>query len=477
MAYLNICGFETGDASEALATSGTLSVQGTTKRNGSYALKLNPTAASSYFLVGALSANGTATVLNGTNAYSTAYLNIGTMPSADVDILTYNNGNSVCRVVLTTTGTLKLQYQNSGFVWTDVGSPSAALSTGTWYRIDFSVTNSNTSGSQGCGLVLDGTTIGTGTNLTFVGPGTLNYLYLGNAIISTTYVAYFDDIAVSDSAYPGVGQVNILKPNATGFYTGWADGAGTAPTNVAEVPHDSDTSYIVMPNNTPTTETEALDSAATGGVGGTISAVKSIIIARSPTAGMTVSVRTRSATTDQDTTAVDPGTAYIALAKVNSTDPATSAAWTSSGLDALEVGVTSASIGFPGPRVTAIYAMVWSTGAVSGPFTNPIMAAVTRVAELGSEFWSGSLRLLGMDAIYGDPGQAPSIVIPRAQDRPNQSYPFTYPGQVTMITPVDLTPDSSYISPGFYSGLSPYRRELPKNPYGNPQRTKPSWLQ
>lgn len=474
MAYLNICGFETGDLLEAISTSGTLSAQGTTKRTGAYALKLNPTAGTAFFVIAKYDGNGQNATLGTANVYSTLYLNIGTLPGADCEIMTYSGTTHYFRVVLKTTGALQLQYINSGAVWTNIGSASSALSSGTWYRIEFSATNTATGGSEGCELKLDGSVVATGTGLTTFSPGNINYLYLGNPITGgATYVIYYDDIAVSDSAYPGAGQVNILKPNATGNYTAWTDGAGTAPTNVAEVPHDSDTSYITSSTNAQA-ETEALDSAATGGVAGTIGTVKSVTIARSQSGNAFHTTRTRSGTTDQDTGNAIISNTYVLLAKLNDTDPATSAAWTSSGVDGLEVGAVNGGIAV---NVTAIYAMVWSTGAVPGPFTNPIMAAVTRVAELGSEFWSGSLRLLGMDAIYGDPGQAPSIVIPRAQDRPNQSYPFTYPGQVTMITPVDLTPDSSYISPGFYSGLSPYRRELPKNPYGNPQRTKPSWLQ
>lgn len=381
MAYLNICGFETGNLSEVTLIGGTatMSAQSTTKRTGSYAFQFNSSAQFGAYGVQKLAANGTPALIGRSGAsttYYTFYVRFATLPATNVDFASVQQSGS--------TQVVGLMVNSSGTFTITGGTTSATIatfSTGVWYRIDLRVTSNGTSVCS-----VDGGT-SQSCNSTNV---TQDYLYLGCWGASPTMNVFYDDIAISDSAQPGAGQVNILKPNATGNYTAWTDGAGTAPTNVAEVPHTSDTGYITS-STSGQAETEAMDSAATGGVVGTIGTVKAVAIVRDEGGASSLSVRLRSNTTDSDTTAVDPGSSYTPLCKLFDTDPATSTAWTSSGIDGLEVGVVNAAS--VAVRATAIYAMVWCTGQVTYTGTGSLTVPIQTVSGSGKQTQSGTSAL------------------------------------------------------------------------------------
>lgn len=371
MARLQIVGFETGDLSEVSASAGTVAASTVQKRTGAYSLRINPAAAASYVRIRGLAATGVGADLGLTTCYYSFYIYFVTIPASAHQIAVVNP--SQCFLYLNSSSAGELSV---------FGNPEVATgffpTTGVWYHIEV---KSVTSGAST--LRIDG-----GADINFTGrAGTQTNIELGDSgDASSTYDTYYDDIVIDSAAYPGVGQVNILKPNGTGNYTAWTDGAGTAPTNVAEAPHDSDTSYITSQTNAAA-ETEALDSAATGGVGGTIAATKTCAIVRDVTGVSSIQVRTRSATTDQDTTAVDPGATYVLLAKLNVTDPATSAAWTSGGLDAMEAGVVCASA-TTALRCTALYVMVECAGSVTTTKTLSVTSTgvATMVRSVGKPF-------------------------------------------------------------------------------------------
>lgn len=373
MARLNICGFQTGDFSECSASSGTVSVQSTTKRTGTYALRSNPSAAGfGYAQIGGLTATGTSTnaAISAATLWGRFYFRIAALPASNnieiVSVLPSGGGAQKATLYVTPAGRLRLVdaggtgTTGSGFI----------MPTGTWVRLELKVGT----GASGAAweIKADGAVEISGTgNLGATNGGSLG---LGDLVANAPEATdrYYADVSLDNAAYPGAGQVNILKPNATGTTSAWTNGAGTSPTNVAEVPHDSDTGYITSSTNGNVT-TVNLDSSATGGVSGTIAATKVVGIVRDEGGASSMSIRAKSGATNSDTTAVDPGSTYTALAEILATDPNTSAAWTTGGLDALEIGVVnSANVAV---RCTALYAMVECSGAVAATgYTNlPLM--------------------------------------------------------------------------------------------------------
>ena len=351
MAYLNICGFETGDTSEARVVTGTASIQGTVKRTGAYALQVSAPAGASGLDFGLLEATGVQGDISFVaTKYLSCYIYIAALPTTANGfqrLIAFDvspNVTEVASLMLATGGQLQL---NTSSGTTTIMTPSL----NTWYRIDFKATKNGA-----CEILVDGANATTGTGRNNAATNVSFGCFGADSAINV----YFDDIAISDSAYPGAGQVNILKPNADGNYTNKTSGTYA---DVDEVPHDSGTTKIVQQNDNAS-YTAAMESAATGGVSGSIGTVKPIIIVAEKAAGTDpVKLRLRSSTTDSDATQYDTTATYTLLGRMYDTDPATSAVWTSSAIDAMEVGFISVAPLSNGFYVTAVYAMVWSTGA------------------------------------------------------------------------------------------------------------------
>ena len=96
---------------------------------------------------------------------------------------------------------------------------------------------------------------------------------------------------------------------------------------------------------------------------GTIAAVKPLVVMNEPTSTSTLgAVRLISGSAIIRSVPVDIGTtAYVSIQRVFDKDPATAAAWTSSGFDAAEAGVSKSSDA-SSIRATAVYLMALSDG-------------------------------------------------------------------------------------------------------------------
>jgi hypothetical protein len=357
---LNFTGFETGNAAELSALTGTASINSLTKRTGGYGLLVNPTTTGiGYARITQHSAAGNFTNFDNADLYARFYFYGATLPSSDSE-------EFFC---FTNAGTYKLsgRVHSDGSVslWDTSGSQLAAtaagkITAGPWYRIEV---RCGTGDSASYELKIDGISELSGTGDLFTSNS--QYVRLGKFTNrnSQTVGFYYDDVAISDSAYPGAGQVEMMLPDGAGNYTAFT---GTY-TDVDDVPHDSDTSYLTSATSGDA-ETVALESAATAGISGTINIVKAVAIVRDEGGSSAIQLRLRSGTTDTDTTNNDPGSTYAARCRIFETDPADSSAWTTAKLDALEVGIeNNANVAI---RCTASYVMVDFTPA--GGSTMPV---------------------------------------------------------------------------------------------------------
>lgn len=381
MARLNIIGFETGDFSEVVATAGaaTMTIDSAVKRTGAYSFKVVSSANFGYARITGLAADGTAADFNTANIYIRFYLYVSSLPaSGSVDIIRVlqNSGaRFMVGVALSSTGTLQLTYWNGSDAETNIGSASSALSTGQWYRVEIKGTSLATAAGATVELKLDGSVVATGTSLTVcsvqVNAGEFR---LGTQASNTSTIQY-DDIAIDDAAYPGAGEVHILKPNAAGSFSNWAAGTGSTFAEVDEVPHDSNTTYIAI-STTASYSTFNMESAATGGISGTIFAVKTVAIAKRIGTSTGLVVRLRNNTTNRDTSAVIMTTSYAAYCRLDATDPDGGGAWTAGGVDTIECGVAT-HVQLSEGRVTAIYAMVECSGSVTTQVTPSTLSLTT----------------------------------------------------------------------------------------------------
>lgn len=398
-AYLNITGFETGDLNEMqsnnIAASGLGGVQGTIKRTGSYSLRSNPINGASWARIGKLDTSGQHVSLGGsTPLYITLYFYVAAMPSSNQQAT-----QSIFRISDTSGGEkLSVRLNSSGSVrlynGTSESSSLGTISTGTWYRFDLKWVQNGT--SEG---ILSG---GGSAQMTGTPNVASDYLYLGEPSVGASFDIYYDDITISDSAYPGAGQVNILKPNAAGATNSWTSAAYT---DVNEVPpngtttqsfHNSDGSATYFYVN--------LDSSATAGVGGTIGTAKAVAIIKGGGAGsewMHLGIYTPTSSV-QASNFVLSGT-YAAAAKLSDTDPSTGAAWTTTGLDGAQVYVGNGAAAGRTVYATAMYLMVWNTGVSAPTITSPTQTSITASgATLGGNVTSdGGSAVTGRGVCVG----------------------------------------------------------------------------
>lgn len=152
-------------------------------------------------------------------------------------------------------------------------------------------------------------------------------------------IMHYDDFAVDDSAWPGLGGIEVLLPSAAGTYTNWDSGAYTA---VDDNPPNDDTDYIATDAAVSNIKFSAnIENLATG-----TQSVKGIMLAAKAKldgAGSgTLKPFIRSGTTDDTPTGSALTTAYSWYTRCWDTDPGNSNnAWSESAVNALEIGVAS----------------------------------------------------------------------------------------------------------------------------------------
>lgn len=333
----NLTGFDVGSTIEATQTNGAFSIQTSVVRTGSYALRTNPnTTGSGWFDFRGYNPGGTGTAINGNTIFLRFYFRYATKPAALSEPIIRSFSQNFTKLELRINSDGNLVAYDTGLV--SLATGTTVLAQDTWYRINVEI---NTGATAAYEVLVDGVSdmSGTGDLSTEAHRG----VEFGKTNRNGNSVDFFyDDIIISDSAQPSAGAVKTMLPNANGTYQDFTVGAGVGDhyTLVNETPNDGDTSYLVSTLSAGEAETFALEDTATVGISGTINAVKAMaIVKRDGAANGTVEVRIRSASTDSDNGGAQAGVAYVDLAHILDTDPATGTTWLVSALDSVETGV------------------------------------------------------------------------------------------------------------------------------------------
>jgi len=146
----------------------------------------------------------------------------------------------------------------------------------------------------------------------------------------------FCDIVWSDGSRIGDVRTECIVPNGAGTHAQFTPSAGANWQNVDEIPPDGDTTF------NDTTVVGNIDSFVHAALSASPASILAVIVnvrARNTTTGVgSVAPFIRSSTTELAGTAVALNTSYQNFQSVYATDPATSAAWTLSGVNACEIG-------------------------------------------------------------------------------------------------------------------------------------------
>jgi hypothetical protein len=332
--FVNMSGFEDGGTLDQFQQVGTVSVQSSVSRSGSYALKVNPTAASGYITYRAYGTNGKDSGPSITNSYITFYFREDTLPAARGQICRASDTGFALKGMLKVNSSGQLELYNSAS--TLKATASGAFSSATWYRIDWLVPTTSSGTSTASIYSSAGTLVETltanGANWGTTAAGSFD---LGD-ISTNTEVFYFDDWSWRDDLFAGAGAILPMIPTGdSASNTGFTASAGNKWAAIDDIPSNADTDYI-------TSSTSGAAYTATlsmTNIAGTINGVKAMMIVRDEGGSSALKLRIRSGGTNSDNaTDADPGASYAALCRVLTTDPTDSGAWTTGKLAALEVG-------------------------------------------------------------------------------------------------------------------------------------------
>lgn len=349
-------GLETGDLTEFKTSSGTLSVQGSTVRTGSYALRTNPTTtAVGYATLGTLLTTGAGGTAGIETSYVRFYFRYATKPSSASEPIfqASNAGAKKFALRIDSTGALKA-YDSANSL---LATGSTTLSSGTWYRLEAKV---GTGTSADWEVKINGTSEISGTgNLGTNGTNEADFGKRTNEN-GQSVDFFYDDIRWADDAYPGVGECRLAVPRAHGVSTPWTgSGPGSHWEQLDDAPNNGDTDYVFSDASVGSAEMMAMQSAATAGISGVIAAVKAVVVVKShDSIGSdigSVKARLRSGSTNDDGAAYATVVgSYQVLQRVYSLDPATWTAWSTSSFNTCEVGAVENS-GLFESRMTAVY--------------------------------------------------------------------------------------------------------------------------
>lgn len=368
MATLNLTGFEAGDTTELQSLTGTASVQSTTKRTGTYALRCNPTTtAAGWVLFRGWAGNATIVAYNVATVWHRFYFRVGTLPGANSEPIFQartSTGVTKAEVRITSTGHLQIYNTSIAQLGSDGGT---ALSTNTWYRIEVKV---GTGASASYEVRIDGTTELSGTgDLNATNNGECAFGKISNRN-GQTVDFYYDDILISDSDWPGAGACLALKPTANGSTMQWTAGTGSSDFNeVDEIPTD-DTSYV-QSGGAGQIALFAMQDTGTVGISGSVNCLLNFARTRENATSSTSNfLRLKSGATDSESSpGLNGSTTVVSRGKVYDVDPNTSAAWTLSNIDAIECGSREANAS--AVRLTTVLAFVDFLAAGGSPSVSP----------------------------------------------------------------------------------------------------------
>lgn len=274
MARMWTCGFELQSATALVEwqdSNGSPAISTTIHRAGTASLRITPAGATQY-----VEHQLTSGVVQRT--FHRFYLYITTLPAADCNIYGIGQSGYFPGVVrLTTTGQLQLRDAQAAV---NLGSPTAALSTGRWYRVELDFTDiagTVTAGVSAFRGYLDGVQFADTLCSNING---FSRVRAGAIQAASALDICIDDIAVNDTSgtaqtgLPGPGCVVHLQAAGTGDNNGFETavggtaGAANNYTRVSEVTPNDATSYNqTTATGTATIDDFAVSSPTTAGIG------------------------------------------------------------------------------------------------------------------------------------------------------------------------------------------------------------------
>jgi len=266
-------------------------------------------------------------------------LRAATIPSNALFLSFWDGANFQCEVRLNTTGTLTFLRSP-----TVLGTTTNVISQNVFYYIEVRVLLSTTVGTVD--ILVNGVSwlALTGQN-TQAGPSnTANTIRIGNiAANGSMGQTDFDDVYVCDGSgsaphntFLGDCRVDTLLPNAEGSTQQWTPSTGTSHYTLVDDAAPNTTDYV---SSITPTQRELFGIQDLTAMTGTIYGVQACLATMKGAEGSRVLRNVvRSGSSDALGSNVSLGTGQLYQLSLHTTDPATSAAWTESGVNSAQVG-------------------------------------------------------------------------------------------------------------------------------------------
>jgi hypothetical protein len=373
--------FEDGLLLEGASTGGAVSASTSHPHSGTYSLRCNPvTTGLAWFQMGNfgggyLSGGGVQalTFLTTDTPFFVWSMYAATLPASnDEEIFSVNDSTPALKLGLRVKADGTLSVYNSGGL---VSSSSAgAVTAGVAHTIGLQFA---ASGSAPYAVLVDGTTVTSGT--ASFGASAIAAVYLGKKVNHNGqgYDVYFDDLAWSVIAMPALGSVAIWLPTSGSSHIISGGGWSGSYTNLTEIPPDGDTSFI---SASPSGGNAAVQSypislSIPGSLAGaTIMGIKVLAYARSSSGSPTFQ-QALDIGTDlwwcSDAIAL-PGS-YVVHGVQATNNPNTNLAWTASDVGGMQPTL-SAAVNGTTARDSALY--VFGYYAVAPVFASPLPKAI-----------------------------------------------------------------------------------------------------
>jgi hypothetical protein len=405
MAVRHFCGFGAGSNAVAQAVAGTVSISSTIFKCAPYAARVNPTGANTGFytmgppgVTGGLGAFG---IAPGTDSYVGFYFYAASLPSAAEGFVSIRQtGSNKLRVVLNPDGSISLLDTTSTVVAT---TAAGVISAATWTKVEIKTRGGATAPAE---VRINESAVIT---LASVNQATANFDYvrLGKTenINGAAVDFYYDCLYVDDAGYiNGDLSAIVLKPDADTTPAQWTAGTGSPPYTQINVVPETGTTYIKSTATAGDTHTCSFQSLADVGFASpaAIHGVLGFWRSREDAVGTSLTTHTlKSGGSVSATTARDTGTTLVTSERVAATDPATSATWTESGVNGIELRIAEANA--VAIRCTLMLVEVLLTPASAGTNNLTSQDITTGAPVIGSPTIGQTQALTAQDITAGAP--------------------------------------------------------------------------
>ncbi|MBA3588311.1 hypothetical protein [Methylibium sp.] len=253
-------------------------------------------------------------------------------------------GTAQCELRQNLDGTLSVT--RNGTALTN-GTSVLALSTSTFYYIEWKVTIADSIAANSCKVRVNGAdviTVATGQDLKNTANASANAFAIGRVAVTASGSSTFDDIYICDGTgstnndFLGDVRIDTLYPNADGAFSQFTPSTGTSHFALVDE---------ATPNTTDHNDGATIghrDSYAFGNLDAltsqTVYGVQvNAAIMKDDAGAKSASTFARSGSTNTDGASAALGTAQVYVSQVYEFDPNTAAAWTEATVNAAEFGV------------------------------------------------------------------------------------------------------------------------------------------